>query len=389
MVSKDNLFIPAEEHSEYVLISSNARWSISDFPTWATAERVSNSDSIRITCYENITGAEREANVNIKAGNKVVPIHLKQETKPFVPQYPFEIFGGRNLSFGVNVGGALPMVFASTSSKFMGSVVNYGRGDNVENASYIPQLGFSLGMIVDIRLYKNLYFKTGIDYELVQYSNSFKGEADVVTSGDDITYYLRGTTMNTYNEDYTFQSISIPLLVSYRFVINENSALHLDFGPYIDLGLSAKMHLTGNTDSETLYQYAIVDGMYTLQKLSSYRYDSHFYVDDVVDLYSQGAGISKNYTYGNGKEHSFYEKEDFESSPFKRYNIGLNLGVSYEYAGFNIGLGYKIGLTNMSNANYWDSERLPIWYPIPETNMSGYKQRFGILTFSTSYIFRY
>ena len=56
---------------------------------------------------------------------------------------------------------------------------------------------------------------------------------------------------NNYRENYTLNLIEAPILASYRIVLTKAGSLHLNLGPYISYGLSAKLKLSGATETET------------------------------------------------------------------------------------------------------------------------------------------
>lgn len=393
ILSKSDLYMPADGTKvEYVKVYSNDIWQVKDHPGWCRVEKVPGTDSLKIECTKNVSGVIRDeyAKIVTRSGNKVVSVRIVQPSDKFVPQYAFEkILEGRNVSLGVHASGILPTMLYSSSGEFAGSMVNYGLGSNYEKASYHMDLGFSVGVVADIRLYKNLYLKTGVDYTRFSYSNEFKGNVNIMMTHKMNVSYLKGNSLNSYKESYTFNMIEIPILASYRFVLNRNSCIHLDFGPYINYGVSAEMDLSGTTDSETLFEYKIINGSYTNEKVSEIRYSSHFNKVASIDLYDKKSEMKTIYTYGT--DVSVPEKVVFEEAPFRRLNVGLSLGISYEYAGFCVGMNYRQGLTNIANEKFWESDRLILLNTanVRDCNISGYKQRIGYLSLSLSYLFRY
>ena len=380
MPAKSDLNILADGGTEHIKVFSNNNWSVKDDPGWCKAEKDMTTNNVRIECTENITGYTREGYIKLttSSGNKVVSIKIVQPSND-MPKYPFETLEGKNVSFGVQVGGAYPGLTTSSSSGFVGSVVNYGLGNNNENASYKMGLGFTIGALADIRLYRNLYLKLGLDYTHLQYSNDFRSDVEIMSVTEPNVSYVKGVSKNSYKESYAFDIIDVPILASYRFVFDRSSCIHLDFGVYISYGINAKMDLSGTTDANMLTKYKIENGHYTNEKLSNGRYTQHFQSSASVDLYGKTAKIVERHT--SGTDVSFSKNIDFKAQPFKRENFGLLLGVAYEYAGFCLGLKYRRDVTNMANEKYWKSERLKVLNATNNSNLniSGYRQHLGCL----------
>ena len=83
------------------------------------------------------------------------------------------------------------------------------------------------------------------------------------------------------------------------------------------------------------------------------------------------------------------KSQNFETSPLKRINLGVRMGVAYEYMGVNIGLNYNFMVTNMANKRYWEGERWTLFDYTGENLMTGYKQRNNYLQLHIGYTFRY
>ena len=391
-LSKSDLNISADGGNEYVRVFSNDAWQVKDHPSWCRVERIIGTDSIRIECTENVTGIVRDeyAKITTRTGNKVASIRIIQPSNEFVPKYAFDkILEGRNVAFGVHAGGIYPLLLTSSSGNFTGSMINYGLGTNLENASYKMKLGFTMGIIADIRLYKNLYLKTGLDYSHISYTNDFQGDVNIVSIKEPNVSYVKGLSQNSYKETYKFHFIDIPIIASYRFLLDKNSCIHLDLGTYINYGLSATMNLSGTTDANNLYKYKIINGVYTSEKVSNATYETHFRKSATINLYKRDAEMKEIYT--SGADNIVNQPVVLDDAPFKRLNFGIMLGAAYEYAGFCIGLNYKQGLSNMANNKFWESERLHLLNSatMEPLNMAGYKQRMGHISLDLSYIFRY
>lgn len=295
------------------------------------------------------------------------------------------VMGGRDISFGVNVGYLIPTVSSTSSSMFTGSPINYSLGDERENVSYSSKTGFTIGGIVDIRLYKNFYLKTGLNYIMYKYSNKFNEplQQAIVFANEDQVW--KGDVENNYNEDYTLQLIELPVMASYRYVLTKKSSMHINVGPYISYGLSAKMKTSGTSESNgSIYsRYGAFVSSTTYEKYSNYR--THMNAD--FDLYSKKYVFSVVKEGGIGQGSS--EQYTSDASPYKRLNFGLKAGLTYELRGFQLSLGYNLQLTNMGQNKFWEGPRIPIINgQTADNNMSGYKHRIHSFEIKLGYIFR-
>lgn len=393
-IENGDLKFSANGNVEYVLVQSNDKnWSVKDYPTdWCIASRVPGTDSLRIESFENVSGITRKATVQISTatGNKTAGIVIEQPSNEFVPKYAFsKILEGRNLSFGVKGGSNLSIVQATAAGNFCGSMVNYGLGNGTEEAAYNNSIGLSFGLIADIRLYRNLYLKTGLDYTRIRYSNEFGGDVSIMATSEPNVSYFKGVSKNSYKEEYTFDFIEVPLLLSYRFVINRSSCIHLDLGPYISYGISAEMDWSGTSSCGNAYKYKIENGIYTSEKLSIVPHQLQYIKTGSIDLYSKKGDVNQTFTLGANR--NFPIRYNFKDSPFNKLNTGVQIGITYEYGGFCAGISYKHMLTNMANKKFWESERMEAFSTLDEVNndISGYEQRIGSLSVTLSYIFRY
>ena len=296
--------------------------------------------------------------------------------------------GGRKISFGVNVGYLQPFATSSSGGGYTGSLINYALGDSRENVSYSSQSGFMAGVMADLRIYKNLYIVAGVNFAQYKYSNSFNEPIKnaVVRSYNDEVY--QGDMINSYKEDYTLHFLEIPILASYRFVLTKTGSLHLNFGPYVSVGLSAKMKWSGSSECSGLIfkvRQGVVD--YT-QSYGNFVETDHKSAE--FDLYSKQMRYTTVTESGYGLGIESEKNYKFEASPFNRFNMGIQLGVDYELRGFQVGVGYKLQLTNMANSKFWETVRVPAFNDkTGENNMSGYSHRVHSLVIRIGYILRY
>lgn len=388
--AKSDLIISPDGKTEYVRIYSNTEWFVNNYPTWCQVERIPGTDTLKIVCTENYSGRLRDEQILLTTGLKTVGIHIKQDFKEFIPFVAYDkVLSGRNFSLGISVSPVINFLSTSASSDFKASVVNYGFGDSRENAVYKSSVGYSIGAIADIRLKNNLYVKTGLNFSTIQFSNKFKDNVTFI--GEDVraVTYFAGEGVMSYSEDYRINQLELPLMASYRLVIDRKSSIHLDLGPYINFGLSAKMKLTGSTDADNLALYKISNHIYTNEPTGLHT-SRHYMIDSEVNLYDNTGEYKKIFT--NTSDRELTMSYELPAAPYKRINYGIHLGVVYELAGFNVGISYKQQLSNMANERYWSTDRIDFMYNAlnsGSTNMAGYKQRIGSLSLSLAYIFRY
>ena len=391
ILSKSDLNLPADGKVEYIRVFSNDEWQVKDHPSWCRVERVVGTDSLRIECTENISGIIRDeyAKIITRSGNKIASLRIHQPSNEFIPKSLMKVVEGRDISFGFHASATYPFVVVGASGNNMASMVNYGIAGGEARPVYKSDIGFFVGVMADIRLYKNLYLKAGVDYSRISFSNIFKADVETFSTIEINESYLKGMSKNSYEERYAFHMIDVPILASYRFPIDRSSNIHIDFGPYISCGVAANMHLSGTTDSKTMSKYAIENGVYTDNKISANLFSMHIRNNATVDLYSNTTEITETNTSGADLSHSRLIR--LEDAPYNRINMGLIVGCHYEFAGLCVGLNYRQMLTNMAKDKFWDSERLPLIQTMNKDalNITGYKQRLGYLALSVSYIMRY
>ena len=383
-LSQNNLVFSADGDIHYMKVYTDAEnWFVGDYPTWMNVQRIGN-DSIRIECGKNIPNGEpRYGSVQVKTDRQTTGVMITQ--LPRMAQdliFPdSKIVGGRNLSLGVSASLYMPFVSTSAGGDYVGSVVDYGLGTSAENASYKSAIGYSIGLYADIRIYKNIFMIAGVNFSQIKYKNEFNKNTIYTTP---LSRYekLRGELQNSYTEDYTHTMVEIPILASYRFKVNDVSHVQLNMGPVMNFGLSSKMRLSGNSDSETMKLY----NNFTNQPVDNSNYLHHTAVNAEFNLYQPCVYWEEMYTTGNDAAAPHHDK--FQESPFSKFNCGLRLGVAYEWAGISFGLAYTQMLTNMANKNYWDNER---WTILNKSNitMKGYKHRLNTLEVKLAYTLRY
>ena len=209
---------------------------------------------------------------------------------------------------------------------------------------------------------------------------------DYVAQSTASTVFI-GKNNYSFKEDYTMHTIEVPLLASYRFVLTKTGSLHINAGPYVSYGLSAKMKLSGSADITGDAFARIGNEVNRDNPIGTFQmnqvYSSH------MDLYSKNVTLNK--TANSGADYGFVSGRDyhFDKSPLNRFNYGLKFGVAYELKGFQLGVNYNLMLSNMANKDFWESTRVPAFGLTGDNNMSGYKQRINSIEVKLGYVLRY
>ncbi|MCL2650264.1 MAG: PorT family protein [Candidatus Azobacteroides sp.] len=298
------------------------------------------------------------------------------------------VIGGRNVSFGIMAGIVSTNFSTNASGDYIGSAIDYGYGS--EKPSYTSEIGFSAGLLLDIRLYNNLYLQPGVNYVNTKiknfFSHSFTDQFDYTS-----TTYLKGIANDEFSEHYELNYIEVPLLLSYRFKLSEKTNFQINAGPYVGYGITGKCKVIGTTDWPSLDEYyksnnnptgnnylmnCNYDGELNLFDKAKYDYEGHACVG--ISTISYTTGDQNVYDYG------FVSKD----SPFQRFNAGVSFGAGFEFSGFNIRVSYDLGLMNIANDGYWNTDRMNITlYDAAE--MKDYQHKLNKLQVKVGYIFRW
>lgn len=297
--------------------------------------------------------------------------------------------GGNRVSLGVHAGYLMPFVSSSAKGGFTGSMINYSFGDERENIKYGGQTGFTAGLIVDIRLVKNFYLTTGLEYSYLKYNNrfDFTRENAVIMTANKSVYV--GDQLNNYKENYTQQLLKLPVLASYRFVLTRYASFHLNLGPWVEYGLSGKMKLDGSSDANgSIYNMTFGGNIDYSNPIGTFTQTDH--KTGNFDLYSKSMTFvttnESGMNVGNTNESTY----TFPDSPWNKLAYGLRLGATFELRGFQIGIRYDFQLSNSANKSFWESARVPLFNnQIGDNNMAGYSHRVHSLAINVGYIFRY
>lgn len=372
----DTVYVP--------IITDNPTWTESDRPSWCLAKKL-NQDTLMVIVSKNENYISREGFVNIKSNDRVAGIWIRQEASEMPDFMSKKILGGRNISFGLSAGYVMPFINSTSSGTYTGSVINYSLGNSNEDVNYSSQTGFTIGAILDLRVYKNWYIKTGVDFTHLQYTNSFDADVDrSVAQGFNVVY--QGTFQNTFKEKYKFDFISIPVLASYRFVFDKRNNLQVDLGPVLSFAVNGKMSFEGNSNSDNVLPHSVIYG--ETGPVIGNRSSEYMRYTGEMNLFDTKVTNTTTSSVG-GMSKDFLNEYTAIAAPYNRVSLGIRVGATYEYAGIQVGVAYTHTVTNMANDSFWNSGRLPIFGQTSDVLMAGYKHRINTLELKVGYIFRY
>lgn len=297
--------------------------------------------------------------------------------------------GGRRVSVGVKAGYLQPFVSSGGKGGFSGSMINYSLGDERENLKYKGQTGFTAGVSVDIRLVKNFFLNTGLEYAYVKYHNNFDLTLENAVIMSTNRYVHVGDQKNAYKESYTQQMLTLPVLASYRFVLTRYASVHVNLGPWFSYGLSGKMKLDGSSDaSGNVYTMGFGGNIDYSNPVGTFTYTDHRTGD--FNMYSKDQAFSTTVESGSNLDATTESEYKFSQSPWNRFSCGLRLGATFELRGVQLGVHYDLQLTNSANKEFWESARVPLFNnQVGLNNMSGYHHRVSSLAVTIGYMFRY
>lgn len=383
-LSQNNVLLPALGGKHYMKVYTDAdNWFVGDFPSWINVQRV-GKDSICIESGKNIpNGQERSGSVQIKTDRQTAGVMVTQAAREAVniifPES--KIVGGRNFSLGISASYYMPFVNTSAGGDYVGSVVDYSLGNSTENASYKKAVGYSFGLLADMRLYKNIFLIAGVNFSQIKYQNTFNLNTTLTVPYNSYQY-LKGEVQNSYKEEYSHTMIEVPILASYRFKLNEVSHVQLNLGPVLNFGLSSKMEFSGNSDSQTMKMF----NRFTNTQVGNSNSPHQTAASSTFNLYQPCVAWDETYTTGNTG--TIFHHDKFTEAPLHRFNWGLRAGAAYEIAGLSFGLYYTMMLSNMANGGYWENKRFTVLNESDHV-MGGYKHRIHTLELKLAYTLRY
>ena len=238
------------------------------------------------------------------------------------------------VGFGIN----LPD-FTAKASSALGSAIDYGVTDvpslaYLEVPDYRTLSGFSVAFGLDLPLTRSIFIETGLSFQYFGVKNIFSNDMLKYTV-DGVSYYLDyGCT-----ERYSMTYLQIPILAGYQLNINSRSALRFSAGFDLDIGITAKCNLKDGYSNYTFNNNG-----------NSYYGNSYF--SGKVNLYTGQYEILQQYTTGQSPSYNYSGRK---IAPYKRFNLGLHLGASYNFGHLEVGASYTIGLNNIGNRKYFES----------------------------------
>lgn len=182
------------------------------------------------------------------------------------------------------------------SAGYQGANVNVKAGDKTSEVGNKMKSGARVGVALDIPVYNfgagTLSIQPGLYYSM----KGTKNETSVT---------LLGKT-NTSTATTTLGYIEMPILANVSFGVGNDLSVFLNAGPYLAYGVNSSYRIKNagivNADSE----------------------------EQTTNLFKKDA---------SGK------------SPRKPFDAGLQIGAGVEYSRVQLGLGYQLGLVNMSNSD--------------------------------------
>ena len=162
--------------------------------------------------------------------------------------------------------------------------------------------GFSIGGFYDIPLTENIYFEPGLS---LSYNTFGLDEIVILDSDVDMPVGIDGSVRN-----FGFR---VPLVAGYRFEFTEDIAVSFFTGPQFNIGLTSKMHYSGNGVKVSQNNYKNGWTRFDMQWLFGLRLH---YADNWMFELSGGPGITNLLT-----------GDDYKGLHLRR-NI-VSIGVGY------------------------------------------------------------
>lgn len=158
-------------------------------------------------------------------------------------------------------------------------------GKGVDNPEV--RFGFNVGVTVDYSITENIFLSSGLEYTSKGTKVNYM-DIDLENGASEVI------GVGKFSANY----LQLPLHVGYRLPVTDAFKLNFHAGPYIAYGVGGKLKISNIILSE---------------------------YDDIE------------------KEH-----DTFSDLTLKKFDFGLGLGVGAEFGKINVGLGYDLGLLNIS-----------------------------------------
>jgi len=169
------------------------------------------------------------------------------------------------------------------------NLANFG-GDGADGMD--AKIGFNVGVTVDYALTQDLYLLTGLEFTMKGAKD--KGSISMIDEDFEVVSFEGKQTCNP-------MYLQVPIHLGYKLAIDDNTKIVLHAGPYLAYGVGGKVNTKGT---------------YT-------EAGQAFSIDSDTDFF--------------GKD------------KFKRFDLGLGLGVGAEFGKIGVGLGYDFGLLNIAD----------------------------------------
>ena len=320
-------------------VSTNAEsFEVKHKPSWVTIDTEQNN-LIIITYTANPSHNIREGIMDVYTADskRSLNINLIQDGNSALA----DRFGSRmfkDMRMKVGLGFCLPD-FSAKANNELGSVIDYGVTDvpslaYLEEPDYKTLTGFSMAFGLDLPLTKSLFIETGMGFLFFGIKNVFSNDRLKYTISETAYYLDYGCT-----ERYTMSYLQIPLLAGYKLRLNSNSSIRFNIGFDMGIGLTAKCSLENGYAN-----YTYSDNTYSYYGNSTYS--------GKVNLYSGQYEIKQHYSTGQSPSYTYSSRKN---TPYKRFNLGLHLGTSYDFGRLEVGASYTIGLSNIGNQRYFES----------------------------------
>lgn len=324
-------------------VKTNAKsFYIKHKPSWVTVnESEQTATSFSITVEENRSYEPRSGSFDVYTDDEEawIVINLIQAGDlKYANQFGDRMLKDMKMKVGLEAG--LSFFKSRASSGVLSSVIDYGVTDvpsmaDLEEPKYKPLGAFGLSFLVDLPMTNEVFLETGITFQHFGVKNTFSNDRLIYTLGSNSYHMNYGCT-----EKYRMNYLNIPILAGYKVKLNSVSSVRFTGGFIIGLGLSAKCQLE---EGYSNYRYTDNSG-------TTYIGNSTF--SGSINLYSGKYSIEQLYSTGQSPTYTY---QGYKSAPFKRTNIGFNLGAAYDFGSFELGLSATLGLSNIGRVAYFDS----------------------------------
>lgn len=164
--------------------------------------------------------------------------------------------------------------------------------------TYDNGVGFTVGGIYNIPLWKNLYFEPGLSL----FYNTF---GETIYTNSEVIEDLPIPTSKATIRNWGFR---IPMHAGYHFDFTDDISIHVITGPALNLNLSAKYNYMGKSTNMMEYGFRRFDLQWDFGV--AMNYDEHYYV-------SLTGGVGLTQAYHNSVDH------------FKRNTFSIAVGYNF------------------------------------------------------------